>query len=66
MGPMNGRIPAIAAAVGYPVGTVPLGYSKTNGRPFRVCVVTTARKEEKMFRAVSAWNAMCESDPLLL
>ena len=65
MGPMDGRIPTIAAAAGYPVGTVPLGYSKTNGRPFGVCIVTTARKEEKIFRAMSAWNAMCESDPLL-
>lgn len=54
---MDGRIPTIAAAAGYPVGTMPLGYSKTNGRPFGMCIVATADNEEKILRAMKAWDA---------
>ncbi|KAK7713042.1 hypothetical protein SLS63_012185 [Diaporthe eres] len=56
LGPMDGRIPTIAAAAGYPVGTMPLGYSKTNGRPFGMCIVAAADDEEKILRAMEAWD----------
>lgn len=57
LGPMDGRIPTIAAAAGYPVGTMPLGYSKTNDRPFGMCIVAAACQEEKILRAMRAWDA---------
>ena len=57
LGPMDGRMPTIAAAAGYPVGTMPLGYSKTNGRPFGMCIVAAAENEDKILRAMTAWDA---------
>lgn len=57
LGPMDGRMPTIAAAAGYPVGTMPLGYSKTNGRPFGMCIVAAAENEDKILRAMKAWDA---------
>lgn len=54
---MDGRIPTIAAAAGYPVGTMPMGYSMTNGRAFGACVVAAAHGEAKILRAMSAWHA---------
>ncbi|KAI0871454.1 amidase signature domain-containing protein [Hypoxylon argillaceum] len=64
LGPMDGRIPTIAAAAGYPVGTMPLGYSKTNGRPFGMCIIAGAGHEGKILRAMSAWEAaMAQREP---
>lgn len=57
IGPMDGRIPTIAAAAGCPVGTMPMGYSMTNGRAFGACVVAAAHGEAKILRAMSAWHA---------
>ncbi|KAH8746430.1 amidase signature domain-containing protein [Diaporthe sp. PMI_573] len=57
LGPMDGRIPTIAATAGYPVGTMPLGYSVTNGRPFGMCTVAAAGQEDKILRAMRAWDA---------
>ncbi|KAH6848069.1 amidase signature domain-containing protein [Chaetomium sp. MPI-CAGE-AT-0009] len=57
IGPMDGRIPTIAAAAGYPVGTMPLGYSKTNGRPFGACIISDAEGEAKILKAMNAWHA---------
>ncbi|KAJ8128010.1 hypothetical protein O1611_g5628 [Lasiodiplodia mahajangana] len=57
LGPIDGRIPTIAAAAGYPVGTMPLGYSVSNGRPFGMCIVAAAGQEGKMLQAMSAWEA---------
>lgn len=56
LGPMDGRIPTIAATAGYPVGTMPLGYSKTNGRRFGVCIIAGAGQEHKILRAMRAWE----------
>lgn len=54
---MDGRIPIIAAAAGRPVGTVPLGYSPTNGRPYGLAVVAVAGEEAKMLDFMTAWEA---------
>ncbi|KAH8601749.1 amidase signature domain-containing protein [Bisporella sp. PMI_857] len=56
VGPMDGRIPTIAAAAGCPVGTVPLGYSKTNGRPFGLAVVAAAGDDQKILNFMAAWD----------
>lgn len=39
------------------MGTMPLGYSKTNGRPFGMCIVAAADNEDKILRAMKAWDA---------
>lgn len=38
------------------MGTMPLGYSVTNGRPFGMCVVAAAGHEHKILRAMRAWD----------
>jgi amidase len=58
IGPMDGRIPTVAAAAGYPVGAMPLGYSKTNGRPFGLAIVAAAGNEGLILQAMSAWEQM--------
>lgn len=58
VGPMDGRIPTIAAAAGYPVGTVSLGYSQINGRPFGLAVVALANEEHKMLQFMTAWDEL--------
>ena len=57
IGPMDGRIPTIAAAAGSPVGAVPLGYAEFNGRPFGMCIVADAGQEDRILRVMSAWDA---------
>ncbi|MCJ1371018.1 hypothetical protein MMC20_002233 [Loxospora ochrophaea] len=57
LGPMDGRIPTIAAAAGHPVATVPLGYADFNGRAFGMCIIAAAGSEAKIFQAMSAWEA---------
>ncbi|THV53167.1 hypothetical protein BGAL_0057g00070 [Botrytis galanthina] len=61
IGPVDGRMPTIAAAAGYPVGTVPLGYSQTNGRPFELAVVALANEEHKMMQFMTAWDKITPS-----
>ncbi|MCJ1359552.1 MAG: hypothetical protein MMC33_009554 [Icmadophila ericetorum] len=66
IGPMDGRIPTIAAAAGSPIASVPLGYyTKGNGRPFAMAIVAKAGQEDKIFRAMSAWEALSSTDPAL-
>lgn len=57
IGPMDGRIPTVAAAAGYPVGTMPLGYSSSNGRAFGACIISRAGGEGSILKAMSAWYA---------
>ncbi|KAJ5366768.1 hypothetical protein N7541_000709 [Penicillium brevicompactum] len=54
---MDGRTPTVAAAAGYPVGTMPLGYSSANGRPFGACIISRAGGEANILKAMSAWHA---------
>ncbi|KAJ5734300.1 hypothetical protein N7493_003086 [Penicillium malachiteum] len=57
MGPMDSKIHTVAAAAGCPVGTMPLGYSSINGRPFGVCIISRAGGEASILKAMSAWHA---------
>ncbi|KAJ5622151.1 hypothetical protein N7528_005383 [Penicillium herquei] len=57
MGPMDSNIHTVAAAAGCPVGTMPLGYSSINGRPFGVCIISRAGGEASILKAMSAWHA---------
>ncbi|TEY73352.1 hypothetical protein BOTCAL_0079g00170 [Botryotinia calthae] len=60
VGPMNGRIPTIAVAAGYLVGTVLLGYSATNGCLFEISVVTLAN-EHRILQFMIAWDELLPS-----
>jgi amidase len=57
IGHMEGRMTTIASAAGCPAGTMPLGYSKVNGRPFGACIISAAGNEDKILRVMSAWDA---------
>lgn len=61
MGPLDGRIVSVAAAAGYPVGVVPLGYADEegmNGRAYGVVIAAAAGQEGKILEAMSAWEAV--------
>lgn len=57
MGTPTGRIATVAALAGYPVGTVPLGYARFNGRPFGMAVIAPANAESLILSVMSAWEA---------
>jgi amidase len=42
---------------GYPIGTVPLGYSEESGRPFGLDIVGTANSEAVILGVMNAWEA---------
>jgi len=47
----------IAAAAGYPIASVPLGFSNFNGRPFGMEIMARNGQEERLFEIMSAWEA---------
>ncbi|CAI7674385.1 unnamed protein product [Penicillium discolor] len=51
-------LPSIAACAGYPIGSIPLGFSTYNGRPFGMEIMSRNGEEEKIFQVMSAWEAM--------
>ncbi|KPM44909.1 hypothetical protein AK830_g1647 [Neonectria ditissima] len=62
-------LPSIAATAGYPIASVPLGFSDYNGRPFGMEIMARNGEEEKLFEVMSAWEAMfpeCRRPPQLL
>lgn len=48
---------SIAANAGYPIASVPLGFSSYNGRPFGMEIMARNGEEEKIFAVMSAWEA---------
>ncbi|KAL6399341.1 Amidase [Ilyonectria robusta] len=46
-----------AAAAGYPIASVPLGFSTFNGRPYGLEIVARNGAEDKLFQVMSAWEA---------
>jgi amidase len=56
LGPSDGRIASVAAAAGYPVATVPLGFADFNGRAFGINIISTAKNEGKILQIMSAWE----------
>ncbi|KAI1130215.1 amidase signature domain-containing protein [Nemania abortiva] len=47
----------IAANAGYPIASVPLGFSSYNGRPFGMEIMARNAHEGKIFEVMSAWEA---------
>ncbi|KAK4197711.1 amidase signature domain-containing protein [Triangularia verruculosa] len=60
---------SIASGAGYPIASVPLGFSSYNGRPHRMEILARNGEEEKMLRVMFAWEASfpeARRPPLLL
>ncbi len=47
----------IASGAGYPIASVPLGFSSYNGRPYGMEILARNGEEEKILRVMSAWEA---------
>ncbi|MCJ1357711.1 MAG: hypothetical protein MMC33_007707 [Icmadophila ericetorum] len=58
IGPADSQLSKIAAAAGYPIASLPLGYLEYNGRGFGMVAVAGAKQEAKLFEVMSAWDAM--------
>lgn len=56
MGPADARMASVAAAAGYPVATVPLGFADFNGRAFGMNIIAPAGQEHEILRVMSAWE----------
>ena len=56
LGPADGRMASVAAAAGYPVGVVPLGFADFNGRAFGMNIIACNGEEGKILHAMSAWE----------
>lgn len=56
MGPAAARMASVAAAAGFPVGTVPLGYASFDGRVFGMNLIAAAGQESKMIQVMRAWE----------
>ncbi|KAJ5697178.1 amidase signature domain-containing protein [Penicillium malachiteum] len=57
IGVPTGGFPTIAAAAGCPSVTLPLGYSKQNGRPFGLMALARPNREDVLVSVTSAWEA---------
>ena len=58
IGPADARMASVAAAAGYPVGVMPLGFADFNGRAFGMNIIARAGEEDKILHAMSAWAAI--------
>jgi amidase len=56
--PPTGRVATVAATAGYPFGTLPLGYARSNGRPFGMIAIVRPDREDLIVRVMSAWEAI--------
>ena len=43
---------------GYPIASLPLGHLEYNGRGFGLLAIAGANEEGKLFKVMSAWDAM--------
>lgn len=57
IGPADSLLVSLAAAAGYPIASVPLGFADFNGRAFGMHIVARAHEEGRMFQVMSAWHA---------
>ncbi|KAI1121040.1 amidase signature domain-containing protein [Nemania abortiva] len=58
MGAPTGRSATIYDIAGYPVGTVPLGYAKFNGRAFGLSFVVQEGRKDLIIRVMGAWEEL--------
>ncbi|KAH6613403.1 amidase signature domain-containing protein [Chaetomium tenue] len=57
IGPMDGPLASIAAAIGGPVATMPVGLLNLHGRPFGLAVIALPKEDAVLFKVMSAWEA---------
>ena len=58
IGPAESSIIKFAAAAGYPIATLPLGYLDFNGRPHALAAVSAAHQEALLIQLQSAWESV--------
>jgi len=58
IGPADSQATKFAAAAGYPIASLPLGYLDYNGRAFGMVAIAAAYEEAKLFEVMSAWDVM--------
>lgn len=56
VGPAEGSLTKFAAAAGYPIATLPLGYLDFNGRPHALAAIAAAHQEPILIQLQSAWE----------
>ena len=61
IGSVDFLLASLAAAAGYPVASVPLGFADFNGRAFDMHIFARAHEERRIFQVVSAWHATFSS-----
>lgn len=54
---LQSTMPAFAAAAGYPIAILPLGYLDFNGHPHALCAIAAAHREITLIQLQSAWEA---------
>jgi len=52
----DARLAGVAAAAGFPIGNMPLGFADFNGRAIGLSVLAPARQELAIFKIMSAWE----------
>ncbi|KAK8126904.1 Amidase signature domain protein [Apiospora kogelbergensis] len=62
--PVDSAFCIYAAAAGYPLGHVPLGQLRYNGRPFGLCLMARADGEEVLLRFMSSYEATVSPRPV--
>ncbi|KAK8054989.1 amidase [Apiospora rasikravindrae] len=62
--PVDSPFCIYAAAAGYPLGHVPLGQLRYNGRPFGLCLMARADGEEMLLRFMSSYEASVPPRPV--
>ncbi|KAL1854807.1 hypothetical protein Daus18300_011323 [Diaporthe australafricana] len=50
-------LPTMAAAAGYLLASVPVGFASYNGRPYGMEIMARNHEKEKIFKDMSAWEA---------
>ncbi|KAB5583446.1 amidase signature domain-containing protein [Coniochaeta sp. 2T2.1] len=56
IGPTDGPLASIAAAIGGPVATMPVGLLNLHGRPFGLSVLTLPKHDDVLFNVMSTWK----------
>jgi len=54
--PSDCSLVTLASAAAYPMAIVPLGELDYNGRPFGMCMLAKAHREDKLFHFMTAYN----------
>ncbi|KAI1120424.1 hypothetical protein F5Y10DRAFT_258363 [Nemania abortiva] len=57
IGPTDGPLASISAAIGGPIATMPAGLLNLYGRPFGLSVIALPKHDSVLFRIMSAWEA---------